>query len=171
MINEIRSAFKHSLDRLSWMDDETRQAAKDKVPGLSQQHSDISLSDVVSLWRHDVLKVVFVFMSQADAIYDMIGFPEFILDPKELDEVYDGVSGGCQDGRWLIDVLLSLCSGYYVKNRSLLPPAVVAVHYIIFILFQYEVSDDSFFQNMLNFYNFSARVMADQLRKTPNKDQ
>lgn len=22
----------------------------------------------------------------------MIGFPEFILDPKELDDVYDGVS-------------------------------------------------------------------------------
>lgn len=38
-------------------------------------------------------------------------------------------------------------------------------------MFQYEVSDDSFFQNMLNFYNFSSRVMADQLRKTPNKDQ
>lgn len=91
MINEIRTAFKQSLDHLHWMDSETRQAAKDK----------------------------------ADAIYDMIGFPEFILDPKELDDVYDG----------------------------------------------YEVSDDSFFQNMLNFYNFSARVMADQLRKTPNKDQ
>uniref|UniRef100_A0A8C6KER4 endothelin-converting enzyme 1 n=1 Tax=Nothobranchius furzeri TaxID=105023 RepID=A0A8C6KER4_NOTFU len=91
MINEIRSAFKQALDRLSWMDSETRQAAKDK----------------------------------ADAIYDMIGFPEFILDPKELDDVYDG----------------------------------------------YDVSDDSFFQNMLNFYNFSTRVMADQLRKAPNKDQ
>lgn len=25
----------------------------------------------------------------------MIGFPEFILDPKELDDVYDGVSDGC----------------------------------------------------------------------------
>uniref|UniRef100_A0A3P9ASU1 endothelin-converting enzyme 1 n=1 Tax=Maylandia zebra TaxID=106582 RepID=A0A3P9ASU1_9CICH len=91
MINAIRSAFKEALDQLSWMDDQTRQAAKDK----------------------------------ADAIYDMIGFPEFILDSKELDDVYDG----------------------------------------------YEVSDDSFFQNMLNFYNFSSRVMADQLRKTPNKDQ
>ncbi|XP_063350408.1 endothelin-converting enzyme 2b isoform X1 [Pelmatolapia mariae] len=91
MINAIRSAFKEALDQLSWMDGQTRQAAKDK----------------------------------ADAIYDMIGFPEFILDSKELDDVYDG----------------------------------------------YEVSDDSFFQNMLNFYNFSARVMADQLRKTPNKDQ
>lgn len=29
---------------------------------------------------------------QADAIYDMIGFPDFILEPKELDDVYDGVS-------------------------------------------------------------------------------
>lgn len=28
---------------------------------------------------------------QADAIYDMIGFPDFILDNKELDDVYDGV--------------------------------------------------------------------------------
>uniref|UniRef100_A0A8C7E786 endothelin-converting enzyme 1 n=1 Tax=Naja naja TaxID=35670 RepID=A0A8C7E786_NAJNA len=36
---------------------------------------------------------------------------------------------------------------------------------------QYEVSEDSFFQNMLNFYNFSARFMADQLRKPPNRDQ
>ncbi|KAM8822169.1 LOW QUALITY PROTEIN: endothelin-converting enzyme 2b [Synchiropus picturatus] len=91
MIEEIRAAFKAALDRLSWMDQRTRQAAKDK----------------------------------ADAIYDMIGFPEFILDPKELDDVYDG----------------------------------------------YEVSEESFFQNMLNFYNFSSRVMADQLRKSPNKDQ
>ncbi|XP_076831918.1 endothelin-converting enzyme 2b isoform X3 [Brachyhypopomus gauderio] len=91
MINEIRTAFKAALDNLGWMDEQTRQAAKDK----------------------------------ADAIYDMIGFPDFILDPKELDDVYDG----------------------------------------------YEVSEDNFFQNMLNFYNFSARVMADQLRKPPNKDQ
>ncbi|KAM7160896.1 endothelin-converting enzyme 2 [Macrochelys suwanniensis] len=62
---------------------------------------------------------------KADAIYDMIGFPDFILDNKELDDVYDG----------------------------------------------YDVSEDSFFQNMLNFYNFSAKVMADQLRKPPNRDQ
>ncbi|XP_013855276.1 endothelin-converting enzyme 2, partial [Austrofundulus limnaeus] len=91
MINEIRSEFKQSLDRLSWMDDETRQAAKDK----------------------------------ADAVYDMIGYPEFILDQKKLDDYYN----------W------------------------------------YDVPDDSFFQNMLNFYNFSARVMADHLRKAPDKDQ
>lgn len=31
MINEIRTAFKEALDNLSWMDEQTRQAAKDKV--------------------------------------------------------------------------------------------------------------------------------------------
>ncbi|KAL8188117.1 UNVERIFIED_CONTAM: Endothelin-converting enzyme 2 [Gekko kuhli] len=91
MIAEIRTAFEESLHQLDWMDEKTKQAAKEK----------------------------------ADSIYDMIGFPEFILDDKELDDVYDG----------------------------------------------YEVSEDSFFQNMLNFYNFSGRFMADQLRKPPNRDQ
>ncbi|KAB1283280.1 Endothelin-converting enzyme 2 [Camelus dromedarius] len=91
MISEIRTAFEEALGHLVWMDEKTRQAAKEK----------------------------------ADAIYDMIGFPDFILDPKELDDVYDG----------------------------------------------YEVSEDSFFQNMLNLYNFSAKVMADQLRKPPSRDQ
>ncbi|XP_075412247.1 endothelin-converting enzyme 2 isoform X1 [Tenrec ecaudatus] len=62
---------------------------------------------------------------KADALYDMIGFPDFILEPKELDDIYDG----------------------------------------------YEVSEESFFQNMLNLYNFSAKVMADQLRKPPSRDQ
>lgn len=91
MISEIRTAFDEALGQLPWMDEKTRQAAKEK----------------------------------ADAIYDMIGFPDFILEPKELDDVYDG----------------------------------------------YEVSEDSFFQNMLNLYNFSAKVMADQLRKPPSRDQ
>ncbi|XP_017721533.1 PREDICTED: endothelin-converting enzyme 2 isoform X2 [Rhinopithecus bieti] len=91
MISEIRTAFEEALGQLVWMDEKTRQAAKEK----------------------------------ADAIYDMIGFPDFILEPKELDDVYDG----------------------------------------------YEVSEDSFFQNMLNLYNFSAKVMADQLRKSPSRDQ
>nr|XP_039334643.1 endothelin-converting enzyme 2 isoform X7 [Saimiri boliviensis boliviensis] len=91
MISEIRAAFEEALGQLVWMDEKTRQAAKEK----------------------------------ADTIYDMIGFPDFILEPKELDDVYDG----------------------------------------------YEVSEDSFFQNMLNLYNFSAKVMADQLRKPPSRDQ
>ncbi|XP_058412192.1 endothelin-converting enzyme 2 isoform X3 [Diceros bicornis minor] len=91
MISEIRTSFEDALGQLVWMDEKTRQAAKEK----------------------------------AEAIYDMIGFPDFILEPKQLDDVYDG----------------------------------------------YEVSEDSFFQNMLNLYNFSAKVMADQLRKPPSREQ
>ncbi len=83
MINAIRSAFKEALDRLSWMDDLTRQAAKDKV----RRQVDRQVGGVNSLTGS---------VFQADAIYDMIGFPEFILDPKELDDVYDGVSDSCQ---------------------------------------------------------------------------
>uniref|UniRef100_A0A673HNX6 endothelin-converting enzyme 1 n=1 Tax=Sinocyclocheilus rhinocerous TaxID=307959 RepID=A0A673HNX6_9TELE len=94
MINEIRTAFKEALDDLNWMDEQTRQAAKDK----------------------------------ADAIYDMIGFPDFILDSKELDDVYEG---------------------YHT-----VPTNILIIR-----------------NNMINFYNFSARVMADQLRKPPNRDQ
>ncbi|MEE6482388.1 hypothetical protein FKM82_013232 [Ascaphus truei] len=62
---------------------------------------------------------------KAEAIYDMIGYPNFIMDPKELDKVFS----------------------------------------------DYEVTSDLYFKNVMMFYNFSARVTADQLRKAPNKDQ
>lgn len=146
MINQIRSAFKSSLDRLGWMDELTRQAAKDKV----SRQTDTQLVGRQTDRQTGVLGLTSL-SRQADAIYDMIGFPEFILDPKELDDVYDGVSRGLDHG------------------PALLLPAVDELP--LLFVFQYEVSDDSFFQNMLNFYNFSSRVMADQLRKTPNKDQ
>uniref|UniRef100_A0A8C8IRR7 Endothelin-converting enzyme 1 n=1 Tax=Oncorhynchus tshawytscha TaxID=74940 RepID=A0A8C8IRR7_ONCTS len=35
----------------------------------------------------------------------------------------------------------------------------------------FEVVSDLYFQNVMQYYNFSARVTADQLRKTPNRDQ
>lgn len=54
MINEIRSAFKENLWKLSWMDKETKVLAEEK----------------------------------ADAISDMIGFPDYILQPAQLDEKY-----------------------------------------------------------------------------------
>ncbi|XP_069096179.1 endothelin-converting enzyme 1 isoform X1 [Pleurodeles waltl] len=62
---------------------------------------------------------------KAEAIYDMIGYPKFIMDPKELDKVFSN----------------------------------------------YEVTSDLYFENVVQFYNFSARVTADQLRKPPNRDQ
>nr|XP_006125516.2 endothelin-converting enzyme 1 isoform X1 [Pelodiscus sinensis] len=62
---------------------------------------------------------------KADAIYDMIGYPKFIMDPKELDKVFH----------------------------------------------DYDAVSDLYFENVMQFYNFSARVAADQLRKSPNRDQ
>uniref|UniRef100_A0A8C7T7E7 Endothelin-converting enzyme 1 n=1 Tax=Oncorhynchus mykiss TaxID=8022 RepID=A0A8C7T7E7_ONCMY len=62
---------------------------------------------------------------KADAIYNMVGYPKFIMDPKELDKVFN----------------------------------------------DFEVGSDLYFQNVMQYYNFSARVTADQLRKTPNRDQ
>nr|CAD7574544.1 unnamed protein product [Timema californicum] len=58
MINEIREAFKRNLKKLSWMDQETREAAERK----------------------------------ADAITDMIGFPNYILSPTQLNEKYKELS-------------------------------------------------------------------------------
>uniref|UniRef100_W5M719 Endothelin-converting enzyme 1 n=2 Tax=Lepisosteus oculatus TaxID=7918 RepID=W5M719_LEPOC len=62
---------------------------------------------------------------KADAIYNMIGYPKFIMDPKELDKVFN----------------------------------------------DYEVVSDLYFQNIMQYYNFSSRVTADQLRKAPNREQ
>ncbi|MCI4390198.1 hypothetical protein PGIGA_G00119820 [Pangasianodon gigas] len=91
MVSEIRWAFEDSLKHVSWMDAETKKAAKEK----------------------------------ADAIYNMIGYPKFIMDPKELDKVFN----------------------------------------------EFEVVPDLYFQNVMQFYNFSGRITADQLRKAPNRDQ
>lgn len=178
MISEIRAAFEVSLDQLDWMDEKTRQAAKEKVtPGreVDGKPHPIHISPPISFLGP--------LLMQADAIYDMIGFPDFILDNKELDDVYDGVGGTWLLGRGLVmpsseggptNVLFrTLCKATPVLSSSwpgcgeppngpvLMPP----------LPHQYEVSEDSFFQNMLNFYNFSAKVMADQLRKPPNRDQ
>ena len=54
MIEDIRSAFQDNLKDLEWMDDETRDLAKEK----------------------------------AAATTDMIGYPDFILDPVQLDKKY-----------------------------------------------------------------------------------
>uniref|UniRef100_A0A6J0SS69 Endothelin-converting enzyme 1 n=2 Tax=Pogona vitticeps TaxID=103695 RepID=A0A6J0SS69_9SAUR len=62
---------------------------------------------------------------KANAIYDLIGYPKFIMDPKELDKVFN----------------------------------------------DYEATPDLYYENVMQFINFSSRVAADQLRKPPNRDQ
>ncbi|KAE8298237.1 Endothelin-converting enzyme 1 [Larimichthys crocea] len=91
MVAEIKWAFEDSLKYVSWMDSETKKAAKEK----------------------------------ADAIYNMVGYPEFIMNTTKLDKVFN----------------------------------------------DFEVVSDFYFQNVMQYYNFSARVTADQLRKTPNRNQ
>lgn len=88
MISEIRAAFEVSLDQLDWMDEKTRQAAKEKViPGR------VASGRLPSWEVSHPISLLGPLPMQADAIYDMIGFPDFILDNKELDDVYDGVGG------------------------------------------------------------------------------
>uniref|UniRef100_A0A8C5EV59 Endothelin-converting enzyme 1 n=1 Tax=Gouania willdenowi TaxID=441366 RepID=A0A8C5EV59_GOUWI len=58
---------------------------------------------------------------KADALYNMVGYPEFIMNSTKLDNVFNEV--------------------------------------------------DLYFQNVMQYYNFSARVTADQLRKAPNRNQ
>ncbi|XP_061893984.1 endothelin-converting enzyme 1 [Entelurus aequoreus] len=91
MVGEIKKAFEESLKYVSWMDADTKKAAKEK----------------------------------ADAIYNMVGYPEFIMNTTKLDKVFN----------------------------------------------DFEVVMDFYFQNVMQYYNFSARVTADQLRKTPNRNQ
>ncbi|KAJ8259641.1 hypothetical protein GJAV_G00171780 [Gymnothorax javanicus] len=91
MVFGIKQAFEESLQYVSWMDPETKEAAKEK----------------------------------AGAIYNMIGYPKFIMEPKTLDKVFNDL----------------------------------------------EVVSDLYFQNVMQYYNFSGRVTADQLRKPPNRDQ
>uniref|UniRef100_A0A3Q3WIT7 Endothelin-converting enzyme 1 n=1 Tax=Mola mola TaxID=94237 RepID=A0A3Q3WIT7_MOLML len=91
MVTEIKWAFKDNLKYVSWMDSETKKAAKEK----------------------------------ADAIYNMVGYPDFIMNTTSLDKVFN----------------------------------------------DFEVVSELYFQNVMQYYNFSARVTADQLRKTPYKKQ
>ncbi|XP_006782965.1 endothelin-converting enzyme 1 [Neolamprologus brichardi] len=91
MVTEIKQAFQDGLKYVSWMDTETKKAAKEK----------------------------------ADAIYNMVGYPEFIMNGTKLDKVFND---------------FAVVSGLY-------------------------------FQNVMQYYNFSGRVTADQLRKPPNRNQ
>uniref|UniRef100_A0A8D3DNX8 Endothelin-converting enzyme 1 n=1 Tax=Scophthalmus maximus TaxID=52904 RepID=A0A8D3DNX8_SCOMX len=63
--------------------------------------------------------------TEADAIYNMVGYPDFIMNGTKLDKVFN----------------------------------------------DFEVVSEFYFQNVMQYYNFSARVTADQLRKTPNRNQ
>lgn len=93
MIAGIREVFVSNLENLTWMDDETRKAATEKV-SISKK----SLRFLVRLWlqynNHFIFKLqgcVFYFL-QAQAIRERIGFSENIMNSTYLDEEYKDVS-------------------------------------------------------------------------------
>lgn len=82
----------------------------------------------------------------------MVGYPDFIMNATNLDKVFDDV-GKC--GTRLSH------SGQVAHGNRFTPP----------LLLQFELVSDLYFQNVMQYYNFSGRVTADQLRKPPYKNQ
>ena len=87
MVHEVREAFKNNLPNLPWMDDVTRQRSIEKVH--------LRLMTDYKTWLSYVSFMSFVpyfFDLQANAVMDMIGYPDYILDEAQLDEKYQDVS-------------------------------------------------------------------------------
>ncbi|XP_060925405.1 endothelin-converting enzyme 1 isoform X1 [Limanda limanda] len=100
--------------------EESKAIAEDMVADIKWAFED-SLKDVG--WMDPETKKAA--KEKADAIYNMVGYPDFIMNATKLDQVFN----------------------------------------------DFEVVSDLYFQNVMQYYNFSARVTADQLRKTPNRNQ
>jgi len=116
MVAEIKWAFEESLKYVSWMDSETKKAAKEKV-GVrhciffprevlslmlyGDSHcktlfcAEVAENDSTATWCENVSFTAFnSHLSQADAIYNMVGYPEFIMNATKLDKVFNDV-GKC----------------------------------------------------------------------------
>ncbi|XP_034056901.1 endothelin-converting enzyme 1 isoform X1 [Gymnodraco acuticeps] len=100
--------------------EDSKTIAEDMVAEIKWAFED-SLKDVI--WMDSETKKAA--KEKADAIYNMVGYPEFIMNSTKLDKVFN----------------------------------------------DFEVVNELYFQNVMQYYNFSARVTADQLRKTPNRNQ
>ncbi|XP_037108424.1 endothelin-converting enzyme 1-like [Syngnathus acus] len=95
---------------------DSKDIAEDMVSNIKRAFED-SLEHV-SWMDGDTKKAV---KEKADAIYDMMGYPEFIMNDTKLDKVYN----------------------------------------------DFKVKSDLYFQNVMQSYNFSARVIANLLRQAP----
>lgn len=132
MVAEIKWAFEDSLKYVSWMDSETKKAAKEKVGErccvfLSQEtflpllQGDINIRNQLrwtalcaevaekystATWCENVSFTVYTlpYFSQADAIYNMVGYPEFIMNSTKLDKVFNDV-GICGTVLYVLTIL------------------------------------------------------------------
>lgn len=84
----------------------------------------------------------------------MVGYPEFIMNAAKLDKVFNDVGKRGGSARFTLGARPHRRTGRCLSCRL-----------------QFEVVSELYFQNVMQYYNFSARVTADQLRKTPNRNQ
>lgn len=75
MINNVRNAFKKNFKNLDWMDKETREAAEAKADAIS---------DMIGMINTEKC----CFLSVLSDFFVCLGYPDFIQDPKQLDERY-----------------------------------------------------------------------------------
>lgn len=99
MVGEIKQAFEENLKYVSWMDSETKKAAKEKV---GERCSLCALSWLrkhsTATWcENGTFTALLYILSQADAIYNMVGYPDFIMNATNLDKVFNDV-GKCGVG-------------------------------------------------------------------------
>lgn len=68
--------------------------------------AEVAEKSSTATWCENVSFTVFIksYLSQADAIYDMVGYPEFIMNATKLDKVFNDV-GECGT---VLNVLTSL---------------------------------------------------------------
>jgi neprilysin len=75
MISSVKEAFKMNFKMLDWMDEETREAAKEKADAIT---------DMIGIC---ILKNENVSLLKS-GIFSLLGFPKFILSAPELDSYY-----------------------------------------------------------------------------------
>ena len=84
MVAKIHSSFEQLLKSNDWMDSETKNNALKKVYCLYL--CALKLENILLFQTFKTHKI------QAKAMIDLIYFPDFIFDDKQLDDEYKGVS-------------------------------------------------------------------------------
>lgn len=89
MVGEIKWAFEENLKYVSWMDAETKKAAKEKV---GEKERDVLKKNALPPGvKTELSHPLYHVWLQADAIYNMVGYPDFIMNSTNLDKVFNDV--------------------------------------------------------------------------------